>query len=132
ILMPLAFVYVRYGLEYGADLKSELALTVPPLAPLLSTIAFTPDFTPLAWGVAWPLGLLLGIRRRAAWVAIAALFGLHVLWTVTGLYGQFVGFERTVATARYESILFLPFAIGMALLCEAGLSTSTSGRVGFA
>jgi hypothetical protein len=132
ILMPLAFVYVRYALEYGTALKNELTMTVPPLAPLLSTITFSRDFTPLAWAVAWPLGLLLRIRRRAAWVAIAALFGLHVLWTMTGLYTQFVGFERLVATARYESILFFPFAIGMALLCDAGLSASRRWRVGFA
>jgi hypothetical protein len=88
---------------------------------MLSTVIFSPDFTPLGWIVIWIAGLVIGIRRRAAWVTIALLIGFHIAWTRTGLYTMFVGYERQVASARYESILLLPFAIGTALFIQAGL-----------
>ena len=88
-------------------------------APLLWTVVFSHDFTPLAWIVAWTLGLVLGVRRRAAWVAVIALVGLDLIWRWTGVYHMFVGHERQIASARYESILLVPFAIGMALLIQA-------------
>jgi hypothetical protein len=88
-------------------------------APFLWTILLDRNFTPLVWIVAWILGLVVGLRRRAAWVALLSLLGLDVLWRWTGVYTMFVGHARQVASARYESILLVPFAIGMALLVQA-------------
>jgi hypothetical protein len=115
ILMALAFVHVRQiGLSStgGTHAHSDQL-------PFLWTVLFSADFTPAAWIVAWVLGLVLGVRRPAAGVALAALIGLHVVWSWTGIYDMFVGIERQVASARYESILLVPFAIGIGLLVES-------------
>jgi len=121
LLAVLAFAYIHYALEYGSGLTGRAPLTVSGLGPLLSTAVLSADFTPLAWIIVWTLGLILGARRRAAWVALVALFGLHVAWTSTGLYDMFVGYERQVASSRYESILAFPFVIGTALFVETVL-----------
>jgi hypothetical protein len=116
LLTPLAFVYIRYVLEMGGG----QALTGHRL-PVQWTILFSRDFTPLAWIVAWTLGLLFGVRQRAAWVALVVLVGLDITWRWTGLYEMFVGHERQVASTRYESILLVPFAIGTGLLFQTAL-----------
>lgn len=121
LLSALAAVYVRYALDYGSALADDTTtpsrLTDPSV--LAWTILFDRDFTPLAWIIVWLLGIALGLRRRAAWIALAMLIGFHLAWSATGLYDTFVGYERQVASARYEAILLLPFAIGTALCVEA-------------
>jgi hypothetical protein len=122
LLASLAFVYVRYILEYGGQLAGQTRVLFADPATLLWTVVLSGDYTPLAWIIVWTMGLVLGLRQRAAWVAIVILVGLHVTWSSTGLYDSFVGYERQVASARYESILLLPFAIGTALFVQAGLA----------
>lgn len=100
------------------------------VSAFLWSVLLSRDFTPAAWIVAWILGLVVGIRRRAAWVALATLIGLDVAWRATGLYNNFVGFERQIASARYETILLIPFAIGIALLFQAFLAASTQWKIG--
>jgi hypothetical protein len=116
LLTGLAFAYIRTAVE------STFPSTGKPLVsavPLLWSVLFQSDFTPFAWIVAWMVGLALGRRRRAAWVALVTLLGLDIVWRWTGVYYMFVGHERQVASARYESILLVPFAIGIALLIQA-------------
>jgi len=129
LLVPLAFAYAGHVLESKPPGRGS-AFT--GRIPLLWTILFDRDFTPLAWIVAWTLGLVLGIRRRAAWVALLVLLGLDFLWKWTGVYHMFVGHVRQVASSRYESILLIPFAIGMGLLIQAFLETRTWLKVGLA
>jgi hypothetical protein len=121
ILGLLGYAYVHNVLQYGVLLRGDWPKSVTGPEAMLSTIIFSPDFTPAAWIVIWTVGLLLGMRLRAAWVAIAVLLGLHMAWTRTGLYTMFVGYARQVASARYESILLVPFAIGTALAAEVVL-----------
>jgi hypothetical protein len=52
-----------------------------------------------------------------------------VVWAWTGLYDNFVGYDRQVASARYETILLIPFAIGTALAVQSFLSVPASWRV---
>jgi hypothetical protein len=126
VLVALAFAYVRYAAE-----------STPPRGyplmgqhPLLWTILFDPDFTPLAWIAAWSIGLVLGAGRRAAWVALATVLGVHIVWRWTGMYQMFVGHERQVASSRYETILLVPFAIGMALFADALLKARPALKAG--
>lgn len=118
LLAALALLYVR----------AVLAVVPPggaaalPGAPFLWTVLADGDFTPLAWVAVWVLGLALGLRRRAAWVALVTLLGFDVAWRWTGLYHMFVGHVRQIASTRYEMILLLPFAIGVALFIQAVLA----------
>src|SRR5262249_25229177 len=121
ILLPLIVVYLRYTVES----KPPIAVSFTGQIPLLRTVLFSSDFMPVAWIVAWRLGLVLGLRRRAAWVAVVILIGLDVAWRWMGIYSMFVSYERQVASARYESILLVPFVIGMALLMQAVPSRRT-------
>jgi len=125
VLVSLAAAYVHF-----------VVLSKPPSgyplmarAPLLWTIVFDADFTPLAWIVAWVVGLVVGLRYRAAWVALMTLLGLHILWRWTGIYQMFVGHARQVASSRYEVILLLPFAIGVALFLQAVLAARPRVKV---
>jgi len=115
--------------------------------PILWTIVLSRDFTPLAWIVAWTAGLVVGAcgrrhfygplpvgslrtansDRRAAWFALLTLLGLDIVWRWANVYSMFVGQERQVASARYETILLVPFAIGMALLIQAVLRPTAGG-----
>jgi hypothetical protein len=121
-LAALALIYARYFMEYGREWAHQSALPPTGAAAPLWTVVLSPDFTPLAWILAWTVGLVLGIRRRAAWVALFVLVALHVAWSATGVYASFVGFDRQVASARYQSVLLLPFGIGMALLVDSLLA----------
>ncbi len=119
LIAGLAFVYVLHFLEYGRGWANETHAfrtnaTAPPW-----TIVLSRDFTPAAWILAWTAGLALGIRRRAAWIALFILVALHVAWSATGVYDSFVGYDRQVASARYQSVLLLPFGIGIALFVES-------------
>lgn len=114
-LTALALVYVRHILEVSPPRGDSLV----GRAPFAWTVLVDRDFTPLAWIVAWMLGLTLGLRRRAAWVALVALLGLDIAWRWTGLYHMFVGHAGQIASARYETILLVPFAIGVALFFQA-------------
>lgn len=107
-----------------------LQLPAMAVAALRWSVLLSRDFTPGAWIVAWSVGLVVGFRRRAAWVALATLAGLGIAWRATGLYDNFVGFERQIASARYQTILLLPFAIGIALLFQAFLAVGTRWRIG--
>ncbi len=114
VLIPLTYGYLQ-------TLGSKFPGSGNPLLsgrPFLWTILLDRNFTPFAWIIAWILGLAVGIRQRAAWVALLSLLGLDVLWKCTSVYNMFVGHERQVASARYESILLVPFAIAMALLVQ--------------
>jgi hypothetical protein len=128
-LIPLAYAYIRYGLTADLILKRPTFPVFTDLTRLLWTFVFNRDFTPLAWIIAWTAGLVLGIRRPAAWVAIAAVVGLHLVWTSTGVYGMFVGYERQVAGGRYQSILLVPFVIGTGLFIDECLKTNTGIRI---
>ena len=127
LLIPFAFAYVYYVLDTTPDLKPFTGHF-----PFLQTILCSPDFTPAAWIVAWMLGLVLGLRRRAAWIALLTLLGLDIVWKWAGIYRMFVGHERQVASARYETILLFPFVIGVALLIQALLKVRPSLKVGLA
>jgi hypothetical protein len=124
LLAAAAFGYVRFGIEYGAGLASRTGMGVAFLdpRPLLWTVVFSPEFTPFAWIALWISGLVFAVRRRSAWIAIATVVALHVVWTWTGMYGNFVGYDRQVASARYETILLIPFAIGTALAVDVLLA----------
>ena len=121
LLIPVILAYLRYAVESKPPSGGSLAVQMP----LFWTVLFDHGFTPSAWIVAWTLGLALGFRRRAAWVALLTLFGLDLAWRWTGLYHMFVGYDRQVASARYESILLVPFMIGVALLIQAVLHART-------
>jgi hypothetical protein len=121
VLIPGTFLYLRYAVESKPPVVTALASQVP----LLWTVLFSRDFTPVAWIVAWAVGVVVGVRRRAAWVAVFVLLGLDIAWRRTGLYQMFVGHERQIASARYESVLLVPFAIGIALLIHAILDMNT-------
>jgi hypothetical protein len=125
VLIPLAAVYLRDVVATGGPKSFSGTF------PFLWTILMSTDFTPLAWIVAWTAGLVLGVRRRAAWIALVALVGLDIAWREVGLYGMFAGHVRQVASTRYESILLMPFAIGVALLIQAILEARTWMRVSF-
>jgi hypothetical protein len=71
-----------------------------------------------------------GPASRAAWVALASLLGLHMVWSVTGIYQMFVGHPRQIASSRYEVILVVPFAIGMALFIQAVLTARPRLKAG--
>jgi hypothetical protein len=114
LLLAVSFAYVSYSGDPTIGGRS-----IAGQFPLLWTVLFDRNFTPLAWIVAWVLGVLLSIRQRAAWIAVVSLFGLDMIWRWTRLYSMFVGFERQVASARYESILLIPFTLGMALFIQA-------------
>ena len=126
IVTALFIVYARYALDRQGG-KAFVGLF-----PLSSTILFSPDFTPLAWIVACTVGLVLSARQRAAWVAAAAVIGLDLAWRWSGLYNLFVGHERQVASARYQTILLIPFAIALALAIQAALKMSTRWKLGLA
>jgi hypothetical protein len=120
-LLPLAYGYTHYGLELTpAGGYSDVGRT-----PFLWTILFDRDFTPSAWIVAWLAGLILGIRWRAAWVALLALIGFDLVWRWADVYRMFVFQEGAVSCARYQTILLVPFAIGVALFMQAMLATPT-------
>jgi hypothetical protein len=120
VIAGFASVYVLSLLEYGRAWANETHLQLPndPTAPLW-TIVLDRDFTPAAWILAWTVGLALGIRRRAAWMALCMLVALHIAWSKTGVYASFVGYDRQVASSRYQAVLLLPFAIGIALFAES-------------
>jgi len=119
ILIALTWAYLHGALES----KPPGWSTSIDQMPLLWTVLFSPDFTPLAWIVASTFGLLVGLRHRAAWVALLAVLGLDLIWRWTGLYEMFVGHAGQVASTRYELILLIPFAIGIALFLEGVLAT---------
>ena len=116
LMVPVAFAYVHY-VVFNPGSKPFMAGAFP----FLETILFNRDFTPFAWIVAFALGLVLGARQRAAWVAVVTLLGFDIAWRWTGMYRMFVGVERQVASARYEALLLVPFVIGVALLIQAAL-----------
>lgn len=109
------------ALEYVQLLSSRLDPGSPTrgFAPILWTILFDGDFTPLAWVVAWIAGLVVGRPQRAAAVALVSLLGIDMAWRWNGVYEMFVGHPRQVASVRYQMILLLPFAIGIALLIQS-------------
>jgi hypothetical protein len=115
VLLAFAFGYVQV---LGSRLDPG-GSPVGGFAPILWTVLLDGDFTPLAWIVAWIAGLVVGIRQRAAAVALSSLLGIDMAWRWTGIYEMFVGHPRQVASARYETILLLPFVIGIALLVQA-------------
>jgi len=127
VLSVLALAYVHTALASPIPGNS---MTLASRLPLLWSMIFDPDFTPLAWIAAWVLGMVVGIRRRAAWVALATVLGLDITWRWTGIYRMFVGHEHQIASARYELILLVPFAIGIALLIQALLETRPRWRLG--
>jgi hypothetical protein len=112
LLLLLAFGYVRHVLPNVGSSPYSGAL------PFLWNVLLNPEFTPIAWIAAWLAGLLLGLRQPAAWVGWASLIGLDLTWRATGMYRMFAGHERQVASSRYETILLVPFAIGVALLIQ--------------
>lgn len=99
-------------------------------APFLWTVLCDPDFTPAAWIAMWIVGVFLGLRDRAGWIVVMSLLGLHVVWQWTGIYEMFVGLERQVASARYETILLIPFTIGIALFVEKLAAIRGVARMG--
>jgi len=128
LLAVFAFVYTRYALEmHPAGGKSFWGQ-----APILWTVLFSRDFTPLAWIVAWTAGLVVSVRQRAAWFAVLTLLGLDLVWRWADVYSMFVGYERQVCSARYESILLVPFVIGVGLLIQAVLQMRTRWKLGLA
>lgn len=126
-LFTFAFVYVHQVLHSklpgGNSFIGE--------APFLWTVLFDGHFTPLGWTLAWLLGLVFGLWRRTAWIVLLVVLALDVTWRWTGLYFMFVGHVRQVASARYETILLIPFALGIALFFQAVLETRTLWKVGF-
>jgi len=68
------------------------------------------------------LAWVLCLRSRAAGIALLSLVGLDVAWRWTNLYSMFVGHERQVASSRYETILMVPFVLGVALFFQATLN----------
>jgi hypothetical protein len=113
LLGALGFVYAQRFGHAGTALSRTFATLIDP-APLRWTVLLDPDFTPAAWIAMWMLGVLLGLRDRAGWIVVMILLGLNVLWQWTGLYEMFVNVERQVASSRYETILLIPFTIGIA------------------
>ena len=127
-----AGVYLRTLVEYGRSwVPGSHPVWTDPRA-LLATVVLSPDFTPLAWIVVWIGGVLAALRRRTAWIGVATVLALHVAWSATGVYGSFLGYTRQVASARYEAVLLLPFAIGTALLAERMLAADRRIRLGVA
>ena len=114
LLATAAYLYVAHAL----DPKPLPGKMFSGERPFLWTILASRDSTPSAWIAAWMLGLIAGIRRRAAWLAVAALIGFDLAWRGTDLYHMFVGLHRHVAAARYQTLLLIPFAVGIALLAQ--------------
>lgn len=125
LLAGLAFVYARYLMTYGRECANDTSLLSSDAGAPLWTVTLSPDFTPFAWIVAWTIGLVVGIRRRAAWVALFVLMALHVAWSATPVYASFVGYDRQVASTRYQSVLLLPYGVGTALLVDSLLAFGT-------
>jgi hypothetical protein len=119
VLIALTFGYVHL---LGSKFPRGGSL-IGGFAPVLWTVVLDGDFTPLAWIVAWTVGLLVGIRERAAAVALISLLGMDIAWRWTGVYQMFVGHPRQVASARYETVLLIPFVIGIALLVQVVMKT---------
>lgn len=109
-----AFVYIRLVVGSTAP-GGQWFLGELPFA---WSILADPDFLPLGWLPLWVAGILLALRQRAGWLALLSLVGLDLIWRVSGIYPMFVDYPRQVASARYESILLIPFAIAVALLAE--------------
>ncbi len=136
LLAGLAFVYVlrlnQYGRQWSGEIWREWSLQANATGPsaFLWTIILSRDFTPWSWIGVWTSGLalsmLMAVRRRAAWTVLFILVALHVAWSVTGVYANFVGYDRQVASARYQSVLLVPFAIGTALFVESILTFGRS------
>ncbi len=125
LIAGLAAIYLLFFMEYGRAWATEThSIRADPSAPLW-TIILSRDFTPAAWIFAWTVGLGLGIRRRAAGSALCMLVALHVAWSSTGAYANFVGYDRQVASSRYEAVLLLPFGIGIASFVDAILAHGT-------
>ncbi|HVM97123.1 MAG TPA: glycosyltransferase family 39 protein, partial [Candidatus Acidoferrales bacterium] len=99
-------------------------------APLWWSVLLSRDYTPFAWIAASVLGLLIGLRQRAGWIAGIALLGFDMGWSWTGLDRMFVGHLRHVASTRYQTILLVPFSIAVGLFIQTVLSARTWLKVG--
>ncbi|HVM97780.1 MAG TPA: glycosyltransferase family 39 protein [Candidatus Acidoferrales bacterium] len=128
VLGLLAFAYTRFALE----LQPSGQHPTVAVSAFLWTILLDPNFTPVAWIVGWIAGVALGIRSRAAWFVLISCSGLDVLWRSTGVYLMFVEHPRQIASSRYEMILLVPFALGLALLFQVVLKTSMRSKISFA
>jgi hypothetical protein len=117
LLIALALAYSHRVLEYGVSASTFFA----DRTAILWTVLLSRDFTPLAWIAAWTVGVLVGLRRRPAWFALLAIFGIDLVWRWANVYSMFVGYDRQVASARYEAILLVPLTIGIALFVDFGL-----------
>lgn len=128
LLAALGLIYAQRHARTAPGGGSFAEMVNP--APFLWTILCDPDFTPLAWIATWIVGVLVSLRHRAGLIVVMSLLGFHILWQWTGVYEMFVGIERQVASARYETILLIPFTIGIALFFEKLAVTRRAAQVG--
>jgi len=114
LLIALTFAYAQRVLQFAVPVSTFFA----DRAAILWTVLLSGDFTPSAWIVVWMLGIVVGARRRPAWFALLATVGIDLVWRWANVYPMFVGHDRQVASTRYEAILLVPFAIGIALCAD--------------
>jgi hypothetical protein len=120
-LAALAMVYLATAFR-GSDLAAGHDLTAAGWFDVLRYSALLrPVITPTTWFAAWAAALLWASRanRRTAALALLGVLGLTLAWTATPVGGQLVGFDLQVASLRYQTLLLVPLALGLALAFDA-------------
>ncbi len=134
-LAALAMLYLA-TLFRGSDLAAGHDLTAAGwLDVLWYSALLRPAVTPIPWVLVWAAALAWAARtnRRPAALALLAFLGLTLAWTATPVGGQLVGFDLQVASLRYQTLLLVPLALGLALAFDGlRIAWPRRGRVGAA
>lgn len=127
-----AAVYLSTAFR-GSDFAAGHDLTITGWWEVLRHSALmTSSTTPTIWLVLWGAALVAGLvrRRLSAALALVTVLGLTIVWTATPVGEQFAGFELQVASLRYQALLLVPLALGLALFFDGlGRFQPPRGRV---